>query len=69
MKIYEFNKYFPDEAACRRRFREWRDEEGAWGVRYFINATASLRAGFLLSLVFRKLFVSLHRDSESAQNH
>ena len=28
MKIYEFNKYFPDEAACRRRFREWRDKEG-----------------------------------------
>ena len=28
MKIYEFNKYFPDEATCRRRFREWRDKEG-----------------------------------------
>ena len=25
MKIFEFNKYFPDEAACRRRFRVWRD--------------------------------------------
>jgi len=28
MKIYEFNKYFPDETACRRRFREWRDKKG-----------------------------------------
>lgn len=28
MKIFEFNKYFPDEAACRQRFREWRDKEG-----------------------------------------
>ncbi len=28
MKIYESNKYFPDEAACRRKFREWRDKVG-----------------------------------------
>lgn len=28
MKIFEFNKYFPDEAACRRKFKEMRDKEG-----------------------------------------
>lgn len=28
MKLFEFNKYFPDEAACRRAFREMRDKEG-----------------------------------------
>lgn len=28
MKIFEFNKYFPDEAACRRKFKEIRDKEG-----------------------------------------
>ena len=28
MKIFEFNKYFPDEAACRRAFKEMRDKEG-----------------------------------------
>ena len=28
MKIFEFNKYFPDEAACRKAFKEWRDKEG-----------------------------------------
>ncbi len=28
MKIFEFNKYFPDEATCRRKFKEMRDKEG-----------------------------------------
>lgn len=28
MKIFEFNKYFPDEASCRRKFKEMRDKEG-----------------------------------------
>jgi transposase-like protein len=28
MKIFEFNKYFPDEAACRKAFKEMRDREG-----------------------------------------
>ena len=28
MKLFEFNKYFPDEAACRRAFKEMRDKEG-----------------------------------------
>lgn len=28
MKIFEFNKYFPDESACRRKFKEMRDKEG-----------------------------------------
>ncbi|MBR1594151.1 MAG: hypothetical protein IJ659_05205 [Alloprevotella sp.] len=28
MKIFEFNKYFPNEAACRRKFKEMRDKEG-----------------------------------------
>lgn len=28
MKIFEFNKYFPDEAACRRKFKEMRDKKG-----------------------------------------
>lgn len=28
MKIFDFNKYFPDEAACRRKFKEMRDKEG-----------------------------------------
>lgn len=28
MKIFEFNKYFPDEAVCRRKFKEMRDKEG-----------------------------------------
>lgn len=27
MKIFEFNKYFPDEASCRRNFKEMRDKE------------------------------------------
>ena len=28
MKISEFNKYFPDEAACLHKFKEMRDKEG-----------------------------------------
>lgn len=28
MKIFEFNKYFPNEAACRRAFKEMRDKKG-----------------------------------------
>ena len=28
MKIFEFNKYFPDEATCRKAFKEMRDKEG-----------------------------------------
>lgn len=28
MKLFDFNKYFPDEASCRRAFKEMRDREG-----------------------------------------
>lgn len=28
MKLFDFNKYFPDEAACRMAFKEMRDKEG-----------------------------------------
>lgn len=28
MKVFNFNKYFPDEASCRRAFKEMRDKEG-----------------------------------------
>ena len=28
MKVFEFNKYFPDEATCRRSFKEMRDKQG-----------------------------------------
>ena len=28
MKVFEFNKYFPDDATCRRRFKEMRDKQG-----------------------------------------
>ena len=28
MKSFEFNKCFPDEAACRKASKEWRDKEG-----------------------------------------
>ena len=28
MKLFDFNKYFPDEASCRRAFKEMRDKEG-----------------------------------------
>lgn len=28
MKLFDFNKYFPDEATCRRAFKEMRDKEG-----------------------------------------
>lgn len=28
MKIYEFQRYFPDEAACKEKFREIRLKEG-----------------------------------------
>ena len=28
MKLFEFNRYFPDEAACRKAFKEMRDREG-----------------------------------------
>lgn len=27
MKVFDFNKYFPDEASCRRAFKEMRDKE------------------------------------------
>ena len=28
MKLFDFNKYFPDETACRKVFKEMRDREG-----------------------------------------
>lgn len=28
MKLFDFNKYFPDEVSCRRAFKEMRDKEG-----------------------------------------
>ena len=28
MKVFEFNKYFPEEATCRRSFKEMRDKQG-----------------------------------------
>ena len=28
MKVFEFNKYFPDEAACLKAFKEMRDKDG-----------------------------------------
>ena len=28
MKLFDFNKYFPDEKACRKAFKEMRDREG-----------------------------------------
>ena len=28
MKLFDFNKYFPDETACRKAFKEMRDREG-----------------------------------------
>lgn len=28
MEIYKFNKYFPDEAACHRKFREYGGDRG-----------------------------------------
>lgn len=28
MKLFDFNKYFPDEATCRRTFKKMRDKEG-----------------------------------------
>lgn len=28
MKLFDFNKYFPDEKACRKAFKEIRDREG-----------------------------------------
>lgn len=28
MKVFEFSNYFPDEASCRRAFKETRDREG-----------------------------------------
>lgn len=28
MKIFEFNKYFSNEATCRRKFKEMRGKEG-----------------------------------------
>lgn len=28
MKLFDFNRYFPDETACRKAFKEMRDREG-----------------------------------------
>ena len=39
MKIFEFNKYFPDEAACRRKFKEMRDK-------YTLKGCIELNEGF-----------------------
>lgn len=27
MKVFDFNKFFPEEASCRRAFKEMRDKE------------------------------------------
>lgn len=28
MKVFDFNKYFPDEDSCRKAFRAMREEQG-----------------------------------------
>lgn len=61
MKVFEFNKYFPNEAACRMAFKEIRDREGVT-CKHCRHRT-TLRSGTVMhgsKLPFMYWFIAMH---------